>query len=130
MAMDFQFTDSLVTIASVNIKILVNYYEQLIREKPIKYIPNAYAEFQLPNLKLGIFQPKPIHDAEFINATQSKISLCLEVNNLENALAHLTSLGYPPSASIITASHGREIYIYDPDGNRIILHEGVGIRNA
>ncbi len=129
MAMDFKFIDSLVTIASVNIEILVNYYEELFREKPCKYIPNVYAEFQLPNLKLGIFKPKPTYEAEFINATQSKISLCLEVNNLENALAHLTSLGYPPSASVITASHGREIYIYDPDGNRIILHEGVGSRN-
>jgi hypothetical protein len=126
--MDFQFTDSLVTIASVNVEFLANYYAQLLREKPIKYIPNIYAEFQLPNLKLGIFKPKPIHDAEFLNATQSKISLCFEVNNLENALMHLTSLGYPSPTSIITASHGREIYIYDPDGNRIILHEGVGIR--
>ena len=129
IAMDFQFTDSLVTIAVVNIEILVNYYGQLLREKPIKYIPNVYVEFELPNLKLGIFKLKPTYDAEFINATQSKISLCLEVNNLENALVHLTSFGYPPSTSIITASHGREIYIYDPDGNRIILHQGVGSRN-
>jgi hypothetical protein len=127
--MDFQFTDSLVTIASVNIEILVNYYKQLLKDKPVKYIPNVYAEFQLPNLKLGIFKPKPTHEAEFLNATQSKISLCLEVTNLENVLAYLTSWGYLPSTSIITASHGREIYIYDPDGNRIILHEGVGIKN-
>jgi hypothetical protein len=121
--MELQFTDSFITIASVNIENLVDYYAQLLREKPISYIPNVYAEFQLPNLRLAIFKPKSTHATEFINAAQSKISLCLEVNNLENAIAHLTTIGYPPSASIITASHGREIYAYDPDGNRIILHE-------
>ncbi len=123
--MDLKFTDSLVTIATINIEILVKFYQQLFSEKPIGYIPNVYAEFQLPNLRLGLFKPKPTHASEFINATQSKISLCLEVSNLENAIAHLTTMGYPPPATIITASHGREIYAYDPDGNRIILHEGL-----
>jgi hypothetical protein len=34
------------------------------------------------------------------------------------------ALGYPPPGEIITASHGREIYTYDPAGNRLILHQG------
>ncbi len=51
------------------------------------------------------------------------MSLCLDVENLEVAIAHLTQLGYPPSGDIITASHGREMYAYDPDGNWLILHQ-------
>jgi hypothetical protein len=49
--------------------------------------------------------------------------MCLEVNNLEDVIAHLTDLGYPPPGEIAIASHGREIYAYDPDGNRLILHQ-------
>jgi hypothetical protein len=45
------------------------------------------------------------------------------VENLEQAIAHLTSLGFPPASEILLASHGREIYACDPDGNRLILHE-------
>jgi catechol 2,3-dioxygenase-like lactoylglutathione lyase family enzyme len=122
--MSLQITDSLVTLASANLEKLVNFYTDLLSQKPIKYIPNVYAEFRLPGIKLGIFKPKPTHEAEFANVTQSKMSLCLEVKNLENAIAHLTDLGYPPNGEITTASHGQEIYIYDIDGNRIILHQG------
>jgi hypothetical protein len=30
---------------------------------------------------------------------------------------------YAPPGEITTASHGREIYAYDPNSNRLILHE-------
>ena len=43
--------------------------------------------------------------------------------NLEAAIAHLDVLGYLPPGEIMTASHGREIYAYDPIGNRLILYE-------
>ena len=33
------------------------------------------------------------------------------------ARAHLTNIGYPPPGEIVTASHGKEIYAYNPDGN-------------
>jgi hypothetical protein len=53
------------------------------------------------------------------------MSLCLEVTDLENAIAHVTALGYPPPGEIITGSHGREIYAYDPDRNRLIIHQSI-----
>ncbi|NJL64631.1 MAG: VOC family protein [Methylacidiphilales bacterium] len=122
--MFLQITDSLVTLASTNLEKIVDFYTAILSQQPIKYIPNVYAEFQLPGIKLGIFKPKPTHQSEFANSNQSKISLCLEVKNLENAIAHLSHLGYSPTGEITIASHGQEIYIYDPDGNRIILHQG------
>ncbi len=120
--MTFQYTDAFVTLAAADAEILVWFYRQLLEQEPKPYIPNVYAEFRLTGLRLGIFQPKPNHRQEFENSSQSTMSLCLEVDDLEDAIAHLTSMGYPPPGEITTASHGREIYAYDPVGNRLILH--------
>ena len=79
----FQCTNAFVTLASVKIESLVDFYTQLLGQAPTSYIPNIYAEFQLSGLRLGIFKPK----------------------------------------EILTASHGKETYAYDPDGNRLILHQ-------
>jgi predicted enzyme related to lactoylglutathione lyase len=121
--MVFSYTQALVTIASVNLENLVSFYTELLEQNPASVIPDVYAEFQLPGVRLGIFQPHKNHRSEFANSAQSQISLCLEVSNLEVAIAHITNIGYPPPGEITTASHGREIYAYDPDGNRIILHQ-------
>ncbi|BAZ50206.1 hypothetical protein NIES4103_28200 [Nostoc sp. NIES-4103] len=122
--MVFDYKDALVTIASVDFDNLVNFYINLLGQKPASFIPNVYADFQLPGVRLGIFQPKKIHESEFENSARSKLSLCLEVSSLEDAIAHLTTLGCPPPGEISIASHGREIYAYDPDGNRLIFHQG------
>ena len=122
--MVFQCTTAFVTLASINIEELVLFYTQLLTQ-PKLYIPNVYAEFQLPGVKLAIFKPKEMNQSEFENAFKSRMSLCLEVTNLENAIAHITALGYPPPGEILTASHGREIYAYDPDGNRLIIHQSI-----
>jgi predicted enzyme related to lactoylglutathione lyase len=120
---NMQYNSVIITIATVNFDNIVSFYIQLLEQEPKKLIPHIYAEFQIPSLKLGIFQPKPANEPEFITNAQSPISLCLEVNNLETAISHLKSLGCPPPGEISTASHGQEIYAYDPDGNRLILHQ-------
>ncbi|MEH2069767.1 MAG: VOC family protein [Nostoc sp.] len=130
--MVFPCIDAFVTIASVNYENLVNFYTKLLEQKPATLIPNVYAEFHLTSMRLGIFKPKNTNESEFEVMSgdsslcvynKSKISLCLEVSNLEDAIAHLTTLGYPPPGNISIADHGREIYAYDPDGNRLILHQ-------
>ncbi|MFW9264690.1 VOC family protein [Nostoc sp. CALU 546] len=123
--MVFQYTNAFIAIASVNCDNLVNFYTKLLEQKPVSLIPNVYAEFNLVSMRLGIFKPKNTNESEFetMSNAKSKISLCLEVSNLEDAIAHLTALGYPPPGDISIASHGREIYAYDPDGNRLILHQ-------
>ena len=72
---------------------------------------------------MAIFKPKKTNITEFNNSQGSGFSICLEVLDLENAIATLTAMGYPPPGKIITASHGQEIYAYDPTGNRLILHQ-------
>ncbi|MEH1788494.1 VOC family protein [Nostoc sp.] len=77
----------------------------------------------LANAALTTGTAKTTTPAPLYFYTKSKISLCLEVGNLEDAIAHLRYLGYPPPGEISIASHGKEIYAYDPDGNRLILHQ-------
>jgi predicted enzyme related to lactoylglutathione lyase len=121
--MVFQYGEAFVTLAATEPETLVQFYTLLLNQEPEPYIPDLYAEFQLSGLRLAIFKPKENHQYEFADSTQSGMSLCLEVNDLEDAIAFLTRLGYPPPGDITTASHGREIYAYDPQGNRLILHQ-------
>jgi predicted enzyme related to lactoylglutathione lyase len=116
-------TSALVTIASVNFDVVVDFYTQFLELAPTAYIPLVYAEFPIAGMKLGIFCPKASNRAEFGHPKQSGMSLCVEVKKLEDSIDKLAQLGYPPPGQITTASHGREIYAYDPDGNRLILHE-------
>jgi len=120
--MDYQI--AFITLASINMARLVPFYQALLQQSPLPYIPNKYAEFQLESgLKIGIFQPREHHQPEFNQPHNSAISLCLEVVDLDSAIAQLICLGYPPRTQIINGSHGKELYTYDPDGNRLILHQ-------
>lgn len=117
------YNEAFLTIATDEWETVTGFYSQLLEQQPKPEIANSYAEFQLPGLRLGIFKPKPSHRQEFESNSSGAMSLCLEVDDLERAIAHLTTCGYPPPGEIATASHGREIYAYDPAGNRLILHQ-------
>ena len=121
--MSLKVTAALLTLASHNFEALVQFYRQLLNQEPTQYRPNVYAEFHLPGVRLGIFRPKAAPVSLPASASLPKMSLCLEVETLEAAIAHLSQLGYPPPGEILTASHGREIYASDPDGNCLILHQ-------
>lgn len=122
--MIFAMTDAFVTLGVADFPKVINFYSQFLNQEPQSFIPNVYGEFRFPGgLRLGIFKPKIQHFYEFSNSHQNGMSLCLEVESLESAIAHLTAIGYPPPGEITTASHGREIYAYDPAGNRLILHQ-------
>ncbi len=120
--MKFNYLDIFITIASDKVQLLVEFYSQIFQKQPTINRPGVYAEFQLEQLRLSIFKPKPERQSEFDN-DNSSMSLCLEVEDLEQAIAHISDLGYPPPGKVIEASHGREIYAYDPIGNRLILHQ-------
>ncbi|MEM8675425.1 MAG: VOC family protein [Cyanobacteria bacterium P01_G01_bin.67] len=121
--MKLTYSDIFVAISTDKIEVLVDFYSQLLQQQPTVYRPLTYGEFQLKKLRIGIFQPKPEHQAEFNHNGKSSISFCLEVASLEEAISCVSNLGYPPPGKIIEASHGQEIYAYDPTGNRIILHQ-------
>ncbi|WP_404790748.1 VOC family protein [Altericista sp. CCNU0014] len=125
--MNLGHTAIFVTIADSDDHTLARFYRNLLGQDPIVDIPNVYTEFVLSGMRLGLFKPSDAHRTEFASASSGSMSLCIEVENLEAAIAHLTTLGYPPPGAIQHASHGREIYGYDPQNNRIILHESGGV---
>ncbi len=122
MSQDFCQT-AFVTLATGNVNELAKFYEALLRVAPVILVTDRYAEFAISGLKLALFQPQVDHQSEFDQPTRAAMSLCLEVADLDAAIAHLTHLGYALPGTITQASHGREVYAYDPDGNRLILHQ-------
>lgn len=121
--MAFGYQSAFVTLAVQEWEIMIDFYRQLLEQEPHPYLPKVYAEFQLIDLRLGIFFPQENHKQEFADSHRSGISLCIEVEDLSAAIEHLKTIGYPPPQEVITASHGQEIYAYDPQGNRLILHQ-------
>lgn len=121
--MPLAYTTAFLTLADRESECLVQFYQQLLGQAPIVHIPDVYAEFQLSGLRLGIFKPKAGHQSEFTAPSSGSMSLCIEVENLQKAIDHLTALGCPPPGVETIASYGREIYAYDPAGNRLILYE-------
>jgi predicted enzyme related to lactoylglutathione lyase len=125
LGINVEYQAAFVTLAAANFEEIVEFYAQLLAIAPNPYRPEVYAEFSAAGLRLGIFKPKASHESEFFPQGSGSLSLCFEVTNLEEAIAHLNQLGYPPPGPITTASHGREIYAYDPLGNRLIFHQSV-----
>ena len=115
--------EAFVALATPRFNEIVEFYQAFLSQPPAVSKADSYAEFRLPGLKIGIFQPQKDNQKEFLSPHSGGLSICLEVRNLKTAISHLSKLGYPPPGGIIQASHGQEIYAYDPDGNRLILHE-------
>lgn len=112
-----------VTLATENLGALQEFYSRLLQTQAEREIPGVYAEFVVGGLRLGLFQPRDRQ--EFRSSTPGAMSLCLEVEDIHQAIALLSKIGSPPPGSIQTASHGQEIYAYDPDGNRLIVHQNL-----
>jgi predicted enzyme related to lactoylglutathione lyase len=125
--MTINYTDAFVTIAATDLEKAIAFYSKLFDQQPQTYVLNVYAEFKLEfksqSWRLAIFKPKENNKAEFSNSRNSGMNVCLEVADLSAAINHLTEMGYPPPGKIKVASHGLEIYAYDPMNNRIILHQ-------
>ena len=100
----------------------VAFYARLLGCAPGQ-LASGYAEFAIPGLRLAIFRPRAGDEPEFTNAQRgSGLNLCFDVTNLEATL-RLCASEPTQHSEILSASHGRECYLYDPDGNRVILFE-------
>ena len=108
------YTALFVALADLDGHTLTRFYQALLGQNPVVDIPEVYAEFVVPGMRIGLFKPSNTHRAEFASLSSGSMSLCIEVEKIEEAIAHLTALGYPPPGAIQHTSHGREIYAYDP----------------
>ncbi|MGB2925553.1 MAG: glyoxalase [Limnothrix sp.] len=117
-----RYSEVFITIGAEPWQPVVNFYQQLFQLEPSPCVANRYAEFKIGALRLGIFKPSENHQAEFQGCSGS-LSFCVEVENLEEAIAAVKQAKGTVAAEIVQASHGRECYAYDPAENRLILHE-------
>jgi predicted enzyme related to lactoylglutathione lyase len=116
-----------VAIATVELEPVVQFYRTVFQCDPQIEEGDRYAEFHLKGLRLALFKPKADAAVEFV-PQPSSLSLCVEVSELEQCIQRLKTLSIAPPETIRTASHGREFDIYDPLGNRLILHESSSIQ--
>ncbi len=110
-----QLLAGLVSIATPDHQRLEEFYTALLQQEPTMRLGDHYCEYQLPGLRLGVYgSDKP----EFA-AMAGAVSICVQVERLEDWL--------PPDQDYVikTASHGREVELRDPDGNRLVIHEPV-----
>ncbi|WP_199858214.1 VOC family protein [Limnothrix sp. PR1529] len=105
------------------------FYRSLLGD-PVRSIGSGYWEFGLTGgLRLGIFRPQPEQMERFQGATGG-LCLCLEVVNLDQAIALVSDRGATLAGPVRIASHGREIDAIDPAGNRLILYEPNELANS
>lgn len=101
----------LVSIATADLARLEAFYTALFKAPPQFWQGDRYCEYHVANLRLGLYSS---NNSRFVTVA-SAMSLCVQVAELEPWLT--------PDMVVKTASHGREVEVYDPDGNRIVLHE-------
>jgi catechol 2,3-dioxygenase-like lactoylglutathione lyase family enzyme len=118
--MPLTITRACMTIATSHWQQSIAFYQTLLGLDPHAHQPDRYAEFRLPDLTLVLYSPKSQEQSH--PDPYPSLSLCLYVQDLDQAATILTSMG---QADLVmqTSSHGREIYAADPDGNRVILYE-------
>ncbi len=119
--MDFVITRTLVTIATIDWPASLKFYQDLLQCPPQALQPDRYAEFRLSDCTIALYAPRPAETP--IAQPYPSLSLCLHVQSLASAIARLTALNHPIPDGIQHSSHGQEVYLYDPNGNRIILYE-------
>jgi catechol-2,3-dioxygenase len=119
--MDFAITRSLITIAPIDWPTSLQFYQDLLQMPPQVLQPDHYAEFQLDHCTIALYAPRSAETP--IPQPYPSLSLCLHVKSLTGAIAHLRSMNIAIPLGIQHSTHGQEIYIADPNGNRIILYE-------
>ncbi|AMV36660.1 VOC family protein [Planctomyces sp. SH-PL62] len=122
--MAIQFTEAFAAIGSGDFEASVTFYTAILGREPDVRTNDVHAEFHLPGgFHLAIFRPRADGADRFRNPPdrQGGLSLVFVVADVESAAVELARFGGPSPSPIMRGSHGREIYGYDPDGNRIIL---------
>ena len=104
----------LFSLATTQFNGLLAFYRRLLGD-PIQLAENKHATFALPGSRLVVWSSQ-----ERVKPGNA-LELCLQVGNLEAAMAAVAD--WVVLESVNQASHGRETFFRDPDGNRIILYQ-------
>ncbi|NJL98697.1 MAG: VOC family protein [Synechococcaceae cyanobacterium SM2_3_2] len=108
----------LLSLATPDVLRLGSFYRELLDIDPAVTYGDAYQEFRIPGLRLGIYRS---HKPEF-QPQLGSLSLCLQVQDLTTLLQQPVLAGIPIS-TVRIEGHGSEVDFLDPDGNRVVLHQ-------
>lgn len=117
--MTFSIRRSLITVAVMDWQQSLTFYRNLLQLEPQVLQPGRYAEFRLADCTISLYKPRLEETPTAEGNPYPSLGICLHVDSLQAALAQLNLVNHGIQAS----SHGREVYLYDPNGNRIILYE-------
>lgn len=109
-------------IAAIDFDEMRQFYSKILQQEPTRQIKDVYVEYQLPDLRIGLFKPRPDNRPEFMHDTRSTASIVLEVTDIDAAIKHFNAVGCT-LGKIIDTFHGKEFYTYDPAQNRLIVHQ-------
>jgi predicted enzyme related to lactoylglutathione lyase len=113
-----RFLSILMSIPTPNLPQLRQFYQDLLQVTPLVVLGEKYVEFELLGARLALYHQRSEQNLQV--HPEGSISLCLQVTSLE---AMLKSFEPQSISEVRVAFHGREVDIWDPDGNRIVLHE-------
>lgn len=108
-------TGTIFSQRTVNFRKLQHFYTGLLGS-PKACKADQWAAYALPGGQFILWS-----QVDFKLEGDGALELCLTVTDLDQAHEQLAA-DYQPSA-IQSASHGREFFIKDPDGNRIIVYQ-------
>lgn len=127
-------TEIFISLGVVNFPSMVTFYEGVLGFTPSRLKSGVYAEFHQLGTRLVLYSVPPENLINPIKRsyTSPGLSICLQVTELETllqqisrAIAHSPVLSTVTIGTIMNQSHGREVHLSDPEGNRLILYQPI-----
>jgi catechol 2,3-dioxygenase-like lactoylglutathione lyase family enzyme len=99
------------------------FYGELLGLPPSRSNPD---EFETPNVTLGLWQPK----AEGVTFSPNTAGIALRVADVAAARARLAAAGVEFLGETVDTGVCHMAFLYDPDGNVLILHRRYAPRSS
>lgn len=104
----------ILSLRTTQFKAMLAFYSQLLG-KPTVPEAGDWARFDMPGCELVLWQTKAREESK------DNLQLCFRVTDLEKSCQRIGKK--ENQLEIQVASHGREVFFPDPDGNLLILYQ-------
>lgn len=112
-----------ITLAVQNLAIMQTFYGAVLGVAPSTVLGDRYVGFAVNGQRLGLFRPREVEREDW-RSPSGAWSLCLYVPDLVQACRTVIAAGGAIASEAIAEDYGHEVYVQDPEGNRLILCQG------